>query len=63
MGLKKIGTVRLQRSLVSPEGIPFPFDGVPFICVGTVNYQCHQGNDVDMKTKIKTQEEQLQYRL
>lgn len=47
----------MQWSLASPEGVSFPFDGVPFLCVGTVNYQCHQGDDVDVKTKIKRQEE------
>jgi hypothetical protein len=47
---------RLQWSLKSSEGISFSFDGVPFLCVGTVNYQCHQGNDIDLKTKIRRQE-------
>ena len=53
VGSKEIATVRLQWSLISPEGISFPFDGVPFICVGTVNYQCHQGNDVKYENKNK----------
>ncbi len=46
----------MQWTLKSSEGISFSFDGVPFLCVGTVNYQCHQGNDIDLKTKIKRQE-------
>ena len=49
---------RVQWSFKCSEGISFPFDGIPFICVGTVNYQCHQGNDVDLKTKQKRQDEQ-----
>jgi hypothetical protein len=47
----------VQWSLVSSEGISIPFDGVPFMCVGTMHYQCHQGHDVDRKTKIRRQDE------
>ena len=43
--------------MATSDGISFPFDGVPFICVGTANYQCHQGNDVDKNTKIRRQQE------
>ena len=39
------------------DGISFPFEGIPFICVGAANYQCHQGNDVDKNTKIRRQQE------
>ena len=35
----------------------FFFDRVPFVCIGTINYQCHQGNDVDKKTKIRRAKE------
>ena len=51
-------TLRVQWNFTSPEGISFQFDGIPFLCVGTTNYQCHQGNDVDLKTKIKRQKKQ-----
>ena len=44
--------------MVASEGISFPFDGVPFICVGAANYQCHQGDDIDKKTKIRRQQQQ-----
>ena len=54
--LKK-GT-RVQWSMVASEGISFPFDGVPFICVGAANYQCHQGDDIDKKAKIRRQQQQ-----
>ena len=50
--LKKI-TTRVRWSMAIPEGISFPFDGVPFICVGAANYQCHQGEDIDKNTKVK----------
>ncbi|CAB4043203.1 Hypothetical predicted protein, partial [Paramuricea clavata] len=56
MASQKIGK-RVQWRLTSSEGISFPFDGVPFLCVGTVNYQCHQGDDIDLKTKMKRQED------
>ena len=39
------------------DGISFPFEGILFICIGTANYQCHQGNDVDKNTKIRRQQE------
>lgn len=44
---------RLQWSLANSDGISFPFDGIPFVCVGTINYQCHQGDDVDRNVKMK----------
>ena len=47
----------MQWSLVSSEGISIPFDGTPFMCVGTINYQCHQGDDVDRNTKIRRKDE------
>jgi hypothetical protein len=56
MKLKK-GVARIQWSVVNPSGISIPFDGVPFMCVGTVIYQCHQGDDIDAKTKQRRQEE------
>ena len=48
---------RVQWSLFNPGGISFPFDGIPFVCVGTINYQCHQGEDVDKITKIRRAKE------
>ena len=54
--LKK-DTTRVKWSMETSDGISFPFEGIPFICVGTANYQCHQGNDVDKDTKIKRQQE------
>ena len=59
MGIKKSVT-KVQWSLINPSGISNPFDGTPFLCVGTIIYHCHQGNDVDVKTKQKRQEERDQ---
>jgi hypothetical protein len=56
MELKR-GVARIQWTLLNSSGILIPFDGVPFMCVGTVIYQCHQGNDVDAKAKQRRQEE------
>ena len=53
----KNGTTRVKWSMESSDGISFAFEGIPFICVGTANYQCHQGNDVDINTKIRRQQE------
>ena len=55
---KSATTLRVQWSFASPEGISFQFDGILFLCVGSINYQCHQGDDVDLKTKMKRQEKQ-----
>ena len=54
------GGTKVQWSLINPSGISNPFDGTPFLCVGTIIYHCHQGNDVDVKTKQKRQEERDQ---
>lgn len=50
-------TLRVQWSLTCSEGISFKFDGIPFLCVGTINYQCHQGSDIDLHTKRRRKEE------
>ena len=59
MEIKK-SVAKVQWSLINPSGISNPFDGTPFLCVGTIIYHCHQGNDVDVKTKQKRQEERDQ---
>ena len=59
MKIKK-SVAKVQWSLINPSGISNPFDGTPFLCVGTIIYHCHQGNDVDVKTKQKRQEERDQ---
>ncbi|XP_046846818.1 uncharacterized protein LOC124456900 [Xenia sp. Carnegie-2017] len=48
---------RVQWSLSNPDGISYAFDGIPFICIGTLNYHCHQGEDIDKSTKIKRAKE------
>lgn len=53
--VSKKGASRVQWSLVSSEGISIPFDGTPFMCVGQIYYQCHQGDDVDRSTKNRRQ--------
>ena len=55
MEIKK-SVAKVQWSLINSSGISNPFDGTPFLCVGTIIYHCHQGNDVDVKTKQKRQE-------
>lgn len=55
--LKK-NTTRIKWSMETAEGISFPFDGVPFICVGVANYQCHQGDDIDRNTKMRRKQNQ-----
>ena len=45
----------MRWSLATADGISFMFDGTPFIAVGTILYQCHQGNDIDRNTKVKRQ--------
>ena len=44
--------------MVASEDVSFPFDGMPFICVGTPNYQCHQGDEIDRNTKIRQQQQE-----
>ena len=49
-------TSKLQWTQANTEGIMLPFDGIPFMCVGTINYQGHQGDDVDKRTKNRRAE-------
>ncbi|XP_046862045.1 uncharacterized protein LOC124455456 [Xenia sp. Carnegie-2017] len=54
---------RVQWSLSNPDGISYAFDGIPFICIGTLNYHCHQGEDIDKSTKIKEQRKEMKMRV
>ena len=48
---------RLQWTQSNKDRISLLFDGIPFICVGTINIQCHQANDVDVNIKTKRAKE------
>ena len=47
----------MQWSIKIESGISYPFDGVPFLSAGSLHFQCHQGKDVDKKTKERRQQE------
>ena len=43
----------MQWSQIGSGGISLAFDGVPFLCVRTINFECYQGADIDLKTESK----------